>query len=70
MALKHHRARQAEEQLLLGEAYHDEGSIFCLTDGKPIALWNFARSFAQILRRAGMPQIRVHDMRHTFATLM
>jgi integrase len=70
LALKHHKRRQAEERLLLGEAYHDEGLVFCLADGKPIDLRNFARSFAQILRRAGLPQMRVHDMRHTFATLM
>jgi site-specific recombinase XerD len=70
MALKHHKGGQAEERLLLGEAYHDEGLIFCLADGKPIDPRNFARSFAQILRRAGLPQMRVHDLRHTFATLM
>jgi integrase len=70
VALKHHKGRQAEERLLLGEAYRDEGLVFCLADGKPLDPRNFARSFAQILKKAGLPQVRVHDMRHTFATLM
>jgi integrase len=70
VALKHSKGRQAEERLLLGEVYHDEGLVFCLADGKPIDPRNFARSFGRILRRAGLPQMRVHDMRHTFATLM
>jgi integrase len=68
--LTHHKGRQAEERLLLGEAYHDERLVFCLADGKPIDPRNFARSFEQILKRVGLPQMRVHDMRHTFATLM
>ncbi len=28
------------------------------------------RSFKPLLRRAGLPMIRFHDLRHTFATLM
>jgi integrase len=70
VALTHRQERQAKERLSLGEAYHDEGLVFCLADGKPLDPRNFARSFGQILRRAGLPQMRVHDMRHTFATLM
>jgi integrase len=70
VALRHHKARQAEERLLLGGAYHDEGLVFCLADGKPLDPRNFARSFAHMLTSAGLPQMRVHDLRHTFATLM
>jgi integrase len=36
----------------------------------PIDPRNFARPFEQILRRASLPRMRVHDMRHTFAILM
>jgi len=34
-ALKAHRARQAEEKLFLGQAYQDNGLVFCTEeDGK------------------------------------
>jgi integrase len=68
-ALKQHKARQAEEKLL-GQAYHDHGLVFCQADGKPIDPRNFLRSFDRLIALAGLPPIRFHDARHTFATLM
>lgn len=68
--LKRHKARQAQEKLLLGQAYQDHGLIFCQADGKPMSPMNFTRSFDRMLKRAGLPDIRFHDARHTFATLM
>jgi integrase len=69
-ALKQHKARQAEEKLLLGQAYQDHGLVFCQADGKPIDSRNFLRSFDRIIEQAGLPPSRVRDARHTFATLM
>jgi integrase len=69
-ALKQHKARQAEEKLLLGQAYQDHGLVFCQANGKPIDPRNFLRSFDRIIERAGLPPSRVHNARHTFATLM
>jgi len=68
-ALKQHKARQAKEKLLLGQAYQDHGLVFCQADGKPIDPRNFLRSFDRMIERAGLPPIRFHDARHTFATL-
>lgn len=68
--LKRHRARQAEEKLLIGQAYKDHGLVFCQPDGQPIDPRTFNRVFNRLLRQAGLPHIRVHDGRHTFATLM
>jgi integrase len=69
-ALKQHRAQQAEEKLLLGQAYQDHGLVFCRTDGTPMAPEMFVKSFKRLLAQAGLPPIRFHDARHTFATLM
>jgi integrase len=55
--------------LLLGQAYQDHGLVFCQADGKPIDPRNFLRSFDRMIERAGLPPIRFHDARHTFATL-
>ena len=69
-ALKQHRARQAEEKLLLGPAYQDQGLVFCREGGTPMDPELLPRTFARLLREAGLPPLRFHDARHTFATLM
>ena len=70
VALKRHKAKQAEEKLLLGPAYEDNGLAVCQPDGKPIDPRNFLRYFQKVLKQAGLPAIRIHDARHTFATMM
>jgi len=69
-ALRRHKAQQAQERLLMGEAYEDQGLVFCQANGHPIDPRNFTRHFEKLLRQAGLPHIRFHDGRHTFATLM
>jgi len=69
-ALKRHKAQQAQEKLLFGESYEDHGVILCQPNGKFIDPRNFTRYFDRLLKQAGLPHIRFHDGRHTFATLM
>ena len=69
-ALKRHKARQAEEKLMLGQAYVDHGLVFCRPAGTPLDPREFTTHFHTLLRQAGVPPIRLHDARHTFATLM
>lgn len=42
--------------------------MFCRADGAPIDPRTFNRAFTRALAQAGLPAIRVHDARHTFAT--
>jgi site-specific recombinase XerD len=53
---------------LLGQAYNDHGLVFCHADGRPIDPRTLNRSFHQALTQAGLPPIRLHNARHTFAT--
>ena len=70
-ALRAHRAHQAEEQLALGDAWRDLDLVFPLQDGSPMDGRNLLRyEFRRLLRQAGLPRIRFHDLRHTFATLL
>jgi integrase len=69
-ALKRHKAQQAEEKLLLGPGYQDHGLVFAQAHGGPIDPRSMDRYFTQALQRAGLPTIRLHDARHTYATLM
>jgi integrase len=68
--LRHHKARQAQERLLFGAGYQDHDLVFAEPDGRPIDPRTFTRRFARLLQRAGLPHIRFHDGRHTYATLM
>lgn len=67
--LREHRARQLEERLLLGAGWRDHDLIFTKVDGSPIHPEKFSREFARRVARYGVPPIRLHDLRHTWATL-
>jgi integrase len=70
-ALREHLARQLEGMERLGDAYRDEGLVFASKVGTPINPTNLRRrSLASLLKRAGLPHIRFHDLRHTCATLL
>lgn len=67
--LKSHRRRQAEERISLGRG--DTRWIFTDdTTGTPLSPTSAAHQFKQLLRAADLPPIRLHDLRHTAATLM
>jgi integrase len=65
-----HLKRQLEEIKDLGDDYQDQGLIFPGERGQPMRPWTLTRKFERILKRAGLPHIRFHDLRHTCATLM
>jgi integrase len=67
-ALRQHRARQAEERLAVGPRWHDSGLVFTWPDGRPIHPQRFSTWFEQLARAAGLPRIRLHDVRHSYAT--
>ena len=70
-ALKRHRAAQNEERLRLGALWQDQGLVFPSRKGTTMSAKNLTtRSFKPILGRAGLPNIRLHDLRHTCATLL
>ena len=67
--LRAHRKRQAAERLAAGPAWQDNGLVFCNTIGGPLDPSNVDRhNFAPIVKRAGVPLIRFHDLRHSAAT--
>jgi integrase len=62
-------ARQAAGDTWRGSPM-GEGLIFTTRSGLPIEPRNLARSFQHICERAGVRHIRLHDIRHTTATLL
>ncbi len=67
--LRAHRARQTEEKLEAGPAWIEDGLVFCNELGGPLQPDRFTRAFTAAARRSGMRPIRLHDLRHTWATL-
>ena len=68
--LKQHRAEQLTQRLAAGSTWHDHDIVFCNTRGgffEPSAL---QRAFQRLLKEAGLAPIRLHDLRHSAATLL
>jgi integrase len=62
--------RHVEERLLAGPAWRDHRLVFTTAQGKPLDARNAVRAFHGLLRRAGLPDMRVHDLRHTCSSLL
>lgn len=62
------RTRQTEERLQLGAAWQNTGLVFTAEEGTMIDPQNINRKLNQLLKRAGIEHIKVHELRHTFAT--
>ena len=70
-ALRSHLERQIRDVQILGDRCQDQGLVFATDTGGPINPSNLRqRSFASLLKRAGLPHMRFHDLRHTCATLL
>jgi integrase len=68
-ALRTHRKGQLEERLAWGEAWQDSGYVFTQVDGSPVRPDAVTRAFEAHVTAAALPRIRLHDLRHTHATL-
>jgi integrase len=68
-ALRRHKARQNETRLRWGAEYHDRGLVFTQDSGKPLDGRDLVqRDFEPLQKRAGVPRIRFHDLRHSHAS--
>ena len=67
--LRAHRVTQEAERRA-AERWQDERLVFATSTGRPIAHRNDAREFKTICKLAGIHPYRVHDQRHTAATLL
>lgn len=68
--LKAHKARQAAEKLAAGEAYEDGGWLVADELGRPFHPDTISDWLDDAIAAAGLRRIRLHDTRHTAASLM
>ena len=67
--LREHRRLQLEEKLKLGAHWEESGLVFCRAGGQPLDPSQLSHRLRSVLESAGLPSVRVHDLRHTAATL-
>ncbi|MGO8685135.1 MAG: tyrosine-type recombinase/integrase [Thermoleophilia bacterium] len=68
--LRAHRRRQAAEKLAAGGAYEDRGFLLADELGHPYHPDTISGWFDAKVAEVGLPRIRLHDCRHTAASLM
>jgi integrase len=66
--LKAWRDWQRAEQEAAG--VESDGWVFTNSDGRPVHPHSVSQTFERIANRAGVPRIRLHDVRHTHGTLL
>ena len=68
-ALRSHRRRQLEERMMAGDGWKDEDRVFARPDGEGLVPEYVSRTFRNLASKAGLPPIRLHELRHTSASL-
>jgi integrase len=68
-ALRAHRGRQQAEAAAYGPGYKASGFVFTNLNGDPMAPDRLTRTFRRLTTDAGLPPIRLHDLRHGAATV-
>lgn len=67
--LDEHLHRQAQLAKLRGIAWHDTGMVFTDPHGRPLHPAHVTAIFKKLVENAGLPPIRLHDLRHGAASI-
>jgi integrase len=68
-ALRRHRVHQLEERVAASVAWQDTDAVFAWFDGRELHPKQVTKWFNQHIASAGLPPIRLHDVRHSYATV-
>ena len=69
-ALRLHRATRLEERIAAGSSWEDHDLVFARANGRPIERKSDWQAWKVLLHEAGVRNVRLHDGRHTAATLL
>jgi integrase len=70
LLLKEHHEKQKLERAMLGIPLTDDDLAFSALEGKPLRPNTVSRAWTTLAARAGLNVIRLHDARHSHASLM
>ena len=68
--LRGRRKQQLDQRRVAGHDWHEAGYVFTTSSGGPLDARNVQRSFRRIVRKAKLPRMRFHDLRHSCASLL
>jgi integrase len=68
--LKAHREQQEQMRLKVGVKWCEQGLVFCNRYGRYLLPEVVSKQFHALLAKAGLPDMRFHDLRHTMATIL
>jgi integrase len=68
--LREHQANQELQRKLLGRSLMPDDLVFSFPNGAPLPPNSVTKAFQKLAQSLGLSNIRLHDLRHTHATLM
>ncbi len=68
--LERHRENQLEERELAGETWDDQDMVMSTQTGNRLSPGNFGQTLDRLVKKAGVPRLTSHGLRHTAATHM
>ena len=69
-ALKEHKERQEQARIKMGDRWQERGLVFCNLSGSFFNPNHVRLLFKKLLKAAGLPDVRFHDLRHDAATVL
>lgn len=68
--LREYKTRKQVERLFLDKPLTEADFVFAHPHGTPLNPDTVTHAFGKLIRKAGLPHLRLHDLRHSHATLM
>ena len=70
LVLREHKEKQEATRAILGIPLIDDDPIFSDLNGKPLLPNTVTHAWIKLVRRTGLEGVRLHDARHSHASLM
>ena len=70
LTLRQHRIDSQAKWVLMGKTLTENDYVYHMVNGSPLNPNTVSHTFGKLMERAGMPDIRLHDLRHIHATML
>jgi integrase len=70
VVLRQYKVKREAEQVIVGKALTEDDFVYSHVDGTPLNPNTVSHTFSKIATRAGLPHLRLHDLRHIHATML